>query len=80
MNTPSTTTETAADRVTLADIHDSVGKNPDTTGDFAAGRTTFFENDEEFLAALNAQPYDHNRDPHESPAGCNTRSDSQPDG
>ena len=68
MNTPITATETVTDRVTLADIHDSVGKNPDPTGDFAAGRTTFFENDEDFLAALNAQPYDHNGDSQESAA------------
>ena len=56
MNTPPTPAETATDRVTLTDILESVGKNPDPTGDFAAGRTSFFEDDDAFLAALNAQP------------------------
>ena len=38
--------------VTLADIRASIGTDPDPTGDFAAGRTTFHESTEAFLTCL----------------------------
>ena len=46
-----------ADKVlTLADIDADTGKNPDPTGDFAAGRTHFHESTDDFLACLASQP------------------------
>jgi len=52
------TTETDAEKLTLADLDTSVGTNPDRTGDFAAGRTHFHASSEEFLACLESQPYE----------------------
>ena len=50
---PATTTSDAdREHLTLADIYADAGKNPDPTGDFAAGRTRLFESGEEFLAYL----------------------------
>ena len=46
------TTETDQETLGLADIDASAGKNPDPTGDFAAGRTRIFLSTEEFLAYL----------------------------
>lgn len=52
------TTETDAEKLTLADLDASAGTNPDRTGDFAAGRTHFHASSEEFLAYLESQPYE----------------------
>lgn len=46
--------DTDEETLTLADIYADMGKNPDPTGDYAAGRTQFFANSEEFLASLEA--------------------------
>ena len=46
--------DTDEETLTLADIYADMGKNPDPTGDYAAGRTRFFANSEEFLAFLEA--------------------------
>jgi hypothetical protein len=40
------------DALTLADIYPDIGKNPDPTGDYAAGRFEFYASSEEFLASL----------------------------
>ena len=37
---------------TLADVEASAGRNPDPTGDLAAGRYRFFASTEEFVASL----------------------------
>lgn len=50
--------DTDQEALTLAEIHADMGKNPDRTGDFAAGRTHFHATTEEFLACLESQPYD----------------------
>lgn len=47
--------ETDQETLTLADIYADMGKNPDRTGDFAAGRTHFHATTEEFLACLDSQ-------------------------
>ena len=52
------TTDTDQETLTLADINASTGKNPDRTGDFAAGRTHFHASTEEFLACLTSRPYE----------------------
>ncbi|MXY76363.1 MAG: hypothetical protein F4Y40_04670 [Acidimicrobiia bacterium] len=49
-------TDTADKVLTLADIDAATGKNPDPTGDFAAGRTHFHESTDDFLACLASQP------------------------
>lgn len=49
-------TDTADKTLTLADIDAATGKNPDPTGDFAAGRTHFHESTDDFLACLASQP------------------------
>ena len=49
-------TDTADKTLTLADIDAATGKNPDPTGDFAAGRTHFHESTDDFLACLVSQP------------------------
>jgi len=49
-------TDTADKTLTLADIDAATGKNPDPTGDFAAGRTHFHERMDDFLACLAFQP------------------------
>ena len=54
----SPTIDTDQEALTLADIYADIGKNPDRTGDFAAGRTHFHATSEEFLACLDSQPYD----------------------
>jgi len=36
-------TDAADEALTLADLDTATGKNPDPTGDFAAGRTHFHE-------------------------------------
>ena len=46
------------DSLTVADIYASMGKNPDPTGDYAAGRTRVFLSGEEFIADLRSQPYE----------------------
>ena len=46
------------DTLRLADVYRDMGKNPDRTGDFAAGRTHFHETGEEFLACLDSRPYE----------------------
>ncbi|MCY4622282.1 MAG: hypothetical protein OXD34_10695 [bacterium] len=48
--------DTADETLTLADIEAVTGKNPDPTGDFAAGRTHFHESTDDFLACLASQP------------------------
>ncbi len=53
-------------RVTLADIRDDMGKNPDPTGDFSAGQTTFHESTKAFLDALDDLPYEHDGHFHHS--------------
>ena len=50
------TTNTANETLTLADIDAATGKNPDPTGDFAAGRTHIHETTDDFLACLASQP------------------------
>ena len=50
------TTGTADETLTLADIDAATGKNPDPTGDFAAGRTHIHESTDDFLACLASQP------------------------
>ena len=50
-------TDTAEESLTLADIDAATGKNPDPTGDFAAGRTHFHATTDEFLACLASQPH-----------------------
>ena len=52
-------TDSDSGRVTLADLRADMGKNPDPTGDLAAGRTTFYASTEAFLDALDALPYEH---------------------
>ena len=49
-------TDTADETLTLADIDAATGKNPDPTGDFAAGRTHIRESTGDFLACLASQP------------------------
>ena len=49
-------TDTAVMALTLSDIDAATGKNPDPTGDFAAGRTHFHESTDDFLACLASQP------------------------
>ena len=49
-------TDTSDKALTLADIDAATGKNPDPTGDFAAGRTHFHESTDDFLACLASQP------------------------
>lgn len=41
--------------LSIADIYTDMGKNPDPTGDFAAGRTHFHASSEEFLACLKSR-------------------------
>ena len=55
---PEPALDTDQEGLTLADIRADMGKNPDRTGDFAAGRTHFHATTEEFLACLDSQPYD----------------------
>ena len=45
-------TETEQEVLGLEELDASTGKNPDPTGDFAAGRTRIFLSNEEFLAYL----------------------------
>ena len=52
------TTETDQETPGLADIDAPAGKNPDPTGDFAAGRTRAFLSTEEFLACLASLSYE----------------------
>ena len=47
--------DTDQEALTVADIFSDMGKNPDPTGDFAAGRTHFHATTEEFLACLHSQ-------------------------
>lgn len=54
--------DTEDEVVTLADLLDSVGTNPDPTGDYAAGRVRFFASDEEWRAHLESQPYESDSD------------------
>ena len=49
-------TGTVDEALTLADIDAATGKNPDPTGDFAAGRTHIHESTDDFLACLASQP------------------------
>ena len=56
MATPGTATET--EECTLADIKAYAGVIADRTGDYAAGRTTFHETSEDFLAFLASQPHE----------------------
>lgn len=56
------TTEMDAEALTLADLDASVGKDPDRTGDFAAGRTHSHASSEEFLKCLESQPYERDSD------------------
>ena len=44
-----------AEALTLADLDAYVGVTPDPTGDYAADRTVFFSNTEEFLEALESR-------------------------
>ena len=44
-----------AEALTLADLDAYMGVIPDPTGDYAAGRTVFFSNTEQFLKALQSQ-------------------------
>ena len=51
-------TEATGERTpTLADIDADTGKNPDPTGDYAAGRFRFHASTEDLLAHLNSLPY-----------------------
>ena len=47
--------DTDQEPLTVADIHADMGKNPDPTGDFSAGRTHFHASSEEFLACLESR-------------------------
>lgn len=49
-------TEIDQETLELDDIDASTGKNPDPTGDFAAGRTRIFLSTEELLAYLASLP------------------------
>ena len=46
---------TDSEVLTLADLDACMGVLPDPTGDYAAGRTVFFANTEEFLEALKSR-------------------------
>ncbi len=59
---PLPTTDVIEQGLTLADLDDSVGINPDRTGDFEAGRTHFHASGQEFLDCLAAQPYERSED------------------
>ena len=53
-NTP-TAVDTDQGQLTIADIYATRGKNPDPTGDFAAGRTHVHLSTEEFIACLTSE-------------------------
>ena len=46
---------TESEVLTLADLDAFTGVLPDPTGDYAAGRTVFFGNTEEFLEAVESR-------------------------
>lgn len=50
--------DTNQEPLTLADIYADMGKNPDPTGDFSAGRTHVHATSEEFLACLESRSHE----------------------
>ena len=54
--------DTGSEALTVADIYEDVGKNPDRTGEYAAGRVYSFASGEEFLDWIDSLRHEPSED------------------